>query len=201
MTYLAPPLNAPSENAPSENAPLRSSNQRVATTAVACVLAALAVGTRNLETTPAPPAAAHQDVADVRIVDPAFCRDQTWPYIDQRCLKRVPPQQTASTQNDNASPPMNIAPQTANMAPRDVTQSASTAEQNAQSPITAAETAVQSPQPVPAESSVASPAQTDLTKLSSTTPTAFIDDSPAIKPAPKPYHARHHSGFFFGFRF
>lgn len=196
MTYLAPPLNAPSENAP-----LQSSNQRVATTAVACVLAALAVGTRNLETTPAPPAAAHQDVADVRIVDPAFCRDQTWPYIDQRCLKRVPPQQTASTQSDNASPPLNIAPQTANGAPRDVTQSPSTTAQNARSPIAAAETAAQSPPPVPAESSVASPAPTDPAKFSSTTQTAFIDDSATIKPAPKPHHGRHRSGFFFGFHF
>jgi hypothetical protein len=187
MTYLAP-----SSNASPENAPLHSGNQRVATTAVVCVLVALAVGTRNLETAPAPVEAAHQDVADVRIVDPAFCRDQTWPYIDQRCLKRAPPQQTAATQSDSVSPPMNIAPQTTDVAPRDVTQSASTAEQSAQSPIVA-ETAVQNPQPVPAESSGASPAPN--------TQTASIDDSPDVKPAPKPHHARHHSRFFFGFRF
>jgi hypothetical protein len=197
MAYLAPQLNASPENAP-----LRSSNQRVATTAVACVLAALAVGTRNLQTTSAPStAAAHQDVAEVRIVDPAFCRDQTWPYIDQRCLKRVPPQQTTSTQGDIASPPMNIAPQTANVPPRDVTQSASTPERNAPSPIAAAETAPQSPQLVPAESSVAGPTPTDPARVYSTTQTAFTDDGTAIKPAPKPHHARHHSGFFFGFRF
>jgi hypothetical protein len=29
------------------------------------------------------------DARVVRIVDPAFCKDQTWPYIDQRCLKRI----------------------------------------------------------------------------------------------------------------
>jgi hypothetical protein len=196
MTYLAPPLNPPPDNAR-----FRSSNQRVATTAVACVLAALAIGTRNLQTTSAPSqTAAHQNVADVRIVDPAFCRDQTWPYIDQRCLKRSPPQQTASTQPENISPPINIAPQTANTAPRDVMQSASSTERNAPSPIVA-ESPVPSPQPVPAESSTASPAPTDPAKVYSTTQTAFIDDSPAVKPAPKPHHGRHHSGFFFGFRF
>jgi hypothetical protein len=29
------------------------------------------------------------DVHMVRIVDPDFCKNQTWPYIDQRCLKRI----------------------------------------------------------------------------------------------------------------
>src|ERR1700722_10030000 len=101
MSYFASSLHASPESSPSH-----SSNQRVATTAIVCVLAALAVGTRNIETA-APPAAAHQDAPAVRIVDPAFCRDQTWPYIDQRCLKRVPPQQAASTPSDNTSPPMN----------------------------------------------------------------------------------------------
>jgi hypothetical protein len=27
-------------------------------------------------------------ISTVRIVDPAFCQNQTWPYIDERCLKR-----------------------------------------------------------------------------------------------------------------
>jgi hypothetical protein len=196
MTYLASSLNVSSESPA-----LRSSNRRVATTAVACVLAALAVGTRSLNTMSAPaPAAAHQDVADVRIVDPAFCRDQTWPYIDQRCLKRVAPQQTAST-SGNASPPMNIASQTAALPPRDVPPTVASTEQNAPSPIAAAAPAAQSQPPVPAQSSAANPAQTDPTGFPSTTQTAFIDDGTAIKPAPKPHHARHHSGFFFGFRF
>ncbi|HEY1979630.1 MAG TPA: hypothetical protein VGH13_06065 [Xanthobacteraceae bacterium] len=206
MAYLAPQLNASPENAP-----LRFSNQRVATTVVACVLAALAVGTRNLPTPSAPSTtAAHQDVAEVRIVDPAFCRDQTWPYIDQRCLKRAQPPQTASiqsastqsasTQNDNASPPLNIAPQTPNVAPRDVAPSPPTAGQNSPSPI-AAEAAVQNPQPVPADNIAAAPSPTDQAKVYSTTETAFTDDSIAVKPAPKPHHGRHHSRFFFGFRF
>ena len=198
MEYVAPP--PPAAPFPSgENK--KSTNDRVATTAVACVLAALALGTRNLETTPAPDAATTQDVAAVRIVDPAFCRDQTWPYIDQRCLKRVQPQETASAQGDNASPPTNNPPPAASVTPRAVTQTASATEQNAPSPITAGEPAAQSPQPVQVESSVESPGQTDLAKVSSTAQTAFIDDSAAIRPAPKPHHGRHHSGFFFGFRF
>jgi hypothetical protein len=41
----------------------------------------------------------------VRIVDPAYCANQTWPYIDERCLKRADtPERTATaTQADTAS--------------------------------------------------------------------------------------------------
>jgi hypothetical protein len=50
-----------------------------------------------------------------RIVDPALCENQTWPYIDARCLKRVEQApaaqaQDASSSNDSAPrPPKAIA--------------------------------------------------------------------------------------------
>lgn len=195
MTYLASPLDASLENEP-----LQSSNQRVATTALVCALAVLAVATRNLAATPAAPAAAvHRDVADVRIVDPAFCRDQTWPYIDQRCLKRVEPQQAASISVESAPPPMNIAPVAA-IAPQTATPAGSAIE-NARLPIATAAPATRNPQPIPAESPAGGPAQTYAANFSSPAQTAFVDDSAAVRPSQKPHHTRHRSGFLFGFRF
>jgi hypothetical protein len=46
-----------------------------------------------------------QPAGTVRIVDPAYCANQTWPYIDERCLKRADtPERTATaTQADTAS--------------------------------------------------------------------------------------------------
>jgi hypothetical protein len=46
-----------------------------------------------------------QPTGTVRIVDPAYCANQTWPYIDERCLKRADtPERTATaTQADTAS--------------------------------------------------------------------------------------------------
>jgi hypothetical protein len=61
-----------------------------------------------------------------RIVDPAFCENQTWPYIDARCLKRV--ESTPTTQAQNASnsneptprPPKAVAPEVANATGQDM---------------------------------------------------------------------------------
>jgi hypothetical protein len=35
--------------------------------------------------------------APVTIVAPEFCKDQTWPYIDSRCLRRVAPDTPQAT--------------------------------------------------------------------------------------------------------
>jgi hypothetical protein len=61
----------------------------------------------------------------VRIVDPAFCENQTWPYIDARCLKRVDSGPTSEAQNTSNSsvptavPPKLIAAETAPAARQD----------------------------------------------------------------------------------
>jgi len=46
---------------------------------------------------------AEVDAHAVRIVDPAFCKDQSWPYIDQRCLKRIDPQERTAKEETSAS--------------------------------------------------------------------------------------------------
>jgi hypothetical protein len=68
--------------------------QRVSATAVllAMALCAVAMKTHAIET-PAPAsqqAAQNSGVtAPVKVIAPEFCKDQTWPYIDSRCLRRV----------------------------------------------------------------------------------------------------------------
>jgi hypothetical protein len=89
-----------------------AARQRAATTAVllGMVLCAVAMKAHGIET-PAP----HQTVqtsgvaAPTKVIAPEFCKDQTWPYIDSRCLRRV----------DNPTPPAS--------APRIVTPPASPA--------------------------------------------------------------------------
>jgi hypothetical protein len=90
-----------------------ATKQRTSATAVllGMVLCAVALKAHAIGT-PAP--ASHQaaqssDVAPpAKVIAPEFCKDQTWPYIDSRCLRRV----------DNPAPPAT--------EPRIVTPSANT---------------------------------------------------------------------------
>jgi hypothetical protein len=68
--------------------------RRVATTATLLAVALCAVMAKGhllAAQTPSRVAAAAQNsgTAPVTIVAPEFCKDQTWPYIDSRCLRRV----------------------------------------------------------------------------------------------------------------
>jgi hypothetical protein len=68
--------------------------RRVATTATLLAVALCAVMAKGhllAAQTPSRMAAAVQNsgTAPVTIVAPEFCKDQTWPYIDSRCLRRV----------------------------------------------------------------------------------------------------------------
>lgn len=81
--------------------------RRIATTATLLAVALCAVMAKGhllVAQTPSRVAAAEQNsgTAPVTIVAPEFCKDQTWPYIDSRCLRRV----------DNPAPnaPREIAP-------------------------------------------------------------------------------------------
>jgi hypothetical protein len=74
--------------------PSAMKQRRVATTATLLALALcafMANGHLLAAQTPTRVAAAAQNsgTAPVRIVAPEFCKDQTWPYIDSRCLRRV----------------------------------------------------------------------------------------------------------------
>jgi hypothetical protein len=76
------------------NEPSPAKQRRVATTATLMALALCAViakGHLLAAQTPSRVAVASLDsgTAPVTIVAPEFCKDQTWPYIDSRCLRRV----------------------------------------------------------------------------------------------------------------
>ena len=70
--------------------------RRVSTTATLAAVALcafVAQGHLLAARTPSRVAAATQDsgAPPVTIIAPEFCKDQTWPYIDSRCLRRVDP--------------------------------------------------------------------------------------------------------------
>jgi hypothetical protein len=74
--------------------PSPAKQRRVATTATLLAVALcvfMAKGHLLAAQTPSRVAAAAQGnvTAPVTIVAPEFCKDQTWPYIDSRCLRRV----------------------------------------------------------------------------------------------------------------
>jgi hypothetical protein len=96
MSHNAVPSDRPGETREASAA----KQQRVSTTATLLAVAACAILAKGhlLEArTPALTVAVAQNAgtAPVTIVAPEFCKDQTWPYIDSRCLRRV----------DNPAPP------------------------------------------------------------------------------------------------
>jgi hypothetical protein len=78
---------------------------RVATTITLAAVATCMVLGKSLAVTH-PPVVQRDEAPVVRIVDPDFCKNQTWPYIDARCLKRVAPDQPVA-ENHAASAPAN----------------------------------------------------------------------------------------------
>jgi hypothetical protein len=102
--------------------------------------------------------------APVRIVAPEFCKDQTWPYIDSRCLRRI----------DNPAPD---APQ-ATAAP--ATTAATTPAPGGGSENTVAAT--------PPTAATAA-AQTNVTQTNAAQPTRATNASPAAA-APDPTDTR-----------
>jgi hypothetical protein len=83
----------------------------------ACVVLAkaLAIGAPALSNAAAPPQqGVTQGVTPVTIVAPEFCKNQTWPYIDARCLRRVDNPPPAGTRSASAAPansgPVNSGP-------------------------------------------------------------------------------------------
>ena len=96
MSHDAVPPDRPAET----YAASAAKQQRVSTTATLVAVAVcviLAKGHLLESKTPSHTAAVAQSAgtAPVTIVAPEFCKDQTWPYIDARCLRRV----------DNPPPP------------------------------------------------------------------------------------------------
>lgn len=90
MSHDAVPADRPAETYD----PSAAKQRRVSTTATALAVAVCAILAKGhlLEAkTPSHNAATalNAGVAPVTIVAPEFCKDQTWPYIDSRCLRRV----------------------------------------------------------------------------------------------------------------
>jgi hypothetical protein len=143
MSHDAVPPDRPTEACePSAAKQLRMSTS--ATLLAVAVCAILAKGHLLEATTPSHNAAVAQNAgtAPVTIVAPEFCKDQTWPYIDSRCLRRV----------DNPAPPTD-------------------ARQAIAPPATTA-AATPAPDGVSAKAVAAPPANTEAAASTTTTPAA-----------------------------
>ena len=84
----------PTDHTAEAYAPSPAKQRRVATTATLLAVALcafMAKGHLLAAQTPSRIAAVAQNdvTAPVRIVAPEFCKDQTWPYINSRCLRRI----------------------------------------------------------------------------------------------------------------
>lgn len=181
-----------------ENTQATDGRRRVATftliAILACMLAVKSFGSPT-ETPQPSPNIPTDNVSAVRIVDPTFCQNQTWPYIDQRCLKRAdPPIATPTNKEIAAAPPLPEA-------------SGSTSPVKSSPSFKAERTSsADSPPPI-------SPPQADDAKMSEGAPgpqsspsgemNAVSDNQ--LQPEPPPHrserHYRHHARFLFGFRF
>ena len=206
ITRDAVPADLPAE----AHEPSAAKQRRVATTAtlVAVAICAILAKGHLLEVGTSTHNAAvattqNAGTAPVTIVAPEFCKDQTWPYIDSRCLRRV----------DNPAPD---APQ-AGVAP-------ATAAAATSAPSGASGTAVAAT-PTPAETPVASNAPPAAAAPNPTDARAQVIQSvfPAAAPSAAPdtsanpatdtyqrtsdFSQRHRSRHrnsqfgFFGFRF
>ena len=199
----------PTDHAAEADEPSVAKQRRVATTATLLALALcafMAKGHPLAAPTPTRVAMAAPDnvTAPVTIVAPEFCKDQTWPYIDSRCLRRI----------DNPAPD---APQTT-VAPA-TTAAATPAPSGeggntvAATPPTAAATAAQTNVATTAPPAAAAPNPTDTRDqvMQSAFPPAAPDTRtyPATNAYTRAVNASQHrrsehwnnqSGFF-GFRF
>jgi hypothetical protein len=199
----------PADHAAEADEPIAAKQRRVATTATLLAVALcafLAKGHLLAAPTPTRVAAVAPDngTAPVTIVAPEFCKDQTWPYIDSRCLRRI----------DNPAPD---APQ-ASVAPA-TTAAATSAPSGASgntvtaTPPTAAATAAQTNVATTAPPAAAAPNPTDTRDqvMQSAFPAAAPDtrNYPATNAYTRAVNASQHrrsehwnnqSGFF-GFRF
>jgi hypothetical protein len=120
--------------------------QRASATAMLLAMALCVSATKaHMIETPAPAsdqAAQNSDVtAPTKIIAPEFCKDQTWPYIDSRCLRRVDNPTPPATKPRIVEPPANTAATVP--APNDVT--VNTVSANTISASTASSTAEASP--------------------------------------------------------
>jgi hypothetical protein len=213
MSHDAVPPDRPAEALE----PSPAKQLRISTTATLLAVAVCAILAKGhlLETrTSSHNAAVAQNAgtAPVTIVAPEFCKDQTWPYIDSRCLRRV----------DNPPPPADarqaVAPPATTAAATPAPASVSAKAVAAPPPNTEAAASTSTPPAAPAPSSPDARAQVIQSVFPTAESTATRDDNVqrgnanAATDAPayqrtsdgsqhrRSRHWNNHSGFF-GFRF
>ncbi len=193
--------------------PSAAKQRRVATTATLLAVALcafMAKGHLLAAQTPSRVAAAAQNsgTAPVTIVAPEFCKDQTWPYIDSRCLRRVdnpapdPPQAAVPPATTAAAPPASSGASGNTVAATPPTAATVAAETT---------TATNAPPAAPAPDPTDTRAQVVQSVFPAAAPNAASDTR--TYPATNAYtrasntsqrrrseHWNNHSGFF-GFRF
>ncbi len=207
MHFAMPHVAVPADN-PAEHEPSAATQRRMSATATFLAVAVCAILPKGhlLEaSTPSHNAAVvlTAGTAPVTIVAPEFCKDQTWPYIDSRCLRRV----------DNPAPDapqVTVAPATTAAATPAPSEGSNTV---AATPPTADTTAAQTNVATNAPPAAAAPKPMDARDqiMQSVFPAASPDTR--TYPATNAYtravnasqrrrseHWNNHSGFF-GFRF
>jgi hypothetical protein len=215
MSHDAVPPDRPVET----HEPSAANQRRLSTTATllaVAVCAILAKGHLLEARTPSHNAAVAQSAgtAPVTIVAPEFCKDQTWPYIDARCLRRVDSPPPPADARKAIAPPATAA--AATPAPDGVNANAVAAPRANNE--AAASTSTPQAAPAPAPSSTDARAQVIQSVFPTAEPAATRDndvqrgnanaatDAPAYQrtsDGSQQHRSRHwnnHSGFF-GFRF
>jgi len=177
---------------------------RVATTITLIAVAMCLVLAKSFAGTH-PPDAQRGEATAVRIVDPDFCKNQTWPYIDTRCLKRVAPDMPVA-ENQPATVPgatgPGIIPASSQLTPAPTVPLAIAAVNGAPASGSASATGgtVQSTPPTPMNGA----AQNDIQEtIAPNTAAAPIENSANARIADSHRNRRQHwqHGAFFGFRF
>jgi hypothetical protein len=212
MSQDAVPSDRPAE----AHEPSATKQRRMSTTATllaVAVCAILAKGHLLEARTSSHNAAVAQNAgtAPVTIVAPEFCKDQTWPYIDARCLRRVDNPPPPADAHQAIAPPATTA--AATPAPDGVSANAVAAPKN-----TEAAASTSTPPAAPAPSSPDTRAQVIQSVFPAAESTVPRDDNyqrsnaNAATDAPayqrtsddsqhrRSRHWNSHSGFF-GFRF
>jgi hypothetical protein len=154
-----------------------------------------------------------------RIVDPAFCKDQTWPYIDQRCLKRIDASDGTANNETAGGPATNFQPTVALSGMPTSVPGTVNVSSNAVTPETPSQAVP--PQPItpqtpPSQAGLAPtvvvpPAPPATSTLTPEPPEVRENNADAAMAAPLDRqmddasqhrkHWRRHAHFIFGFRF
>jgi hypothetical protein len=135
----------------------------------------------------------------IRVVDPEFCKNQTWPYIDARCLKRS---DSPAPSAGNASIVAVEVGQTtvATSGSTRVVGSAPVGDGMVSHASTPADSQIQT---APAAASTSGqPLANEVQAIATDAPLDSAYPRPADLGQPHlSRHARHHARFIFGFRF